>query len=68
MHVTSTTLKKYTIRAVVAHTFNPSTQEAEAGKSLSSRPALKFLSHPKISGYFRDANFLYYIYYLSWAI
>jgi hypothetical protein len=24
---------------VVAHTFNPSTQEAEAGESLSSRPA-----------------------------
>ena len=26
-------------RAVVAHTFNPSTWEAEAGKSLSLRPA-----------------------------
>jgi hypothetical protein len=26
-------------RAVVAHTFNPSTWEAEAGRSLSSRPA-----------------------------
>jgi hypothetical protein len=26
-------------RAVVAHTFNPSTQEAEAGGFLSSRPA-----------------------------
>jgi hypothetical protein len=25
--------------AVVAHTFNPSTQEAEAGGFLSSRPA-----------------------------
>jgi hypothetical protein len=25
--------------AVVAHAFNPSTQEAEAGRSLSSRPA-----------------------------
>jgi hypothetical protein len=24
---------------VVVHTFNPSTQEAEAGRSLSSRPA-----------------------------
>jgi major histocompatibility complex class I len=26
-------------RAVVAHTFNPSTREAEAGRFLSSRPA-----------------------------
>jgi hypothetical protein len=26
-------------QAVVAHTFNPSTQEAEAGGSLSPRPA-----------------------------
>jgi hypothetical protein len=36
---------KYTIRsrymscAVVAHAFNPSTREAEAGRFLSSRPA-----------------------------
>jgi hypothetical protein len=28
-----------TSQAVVAHTFNPSTQEAEAGGFLSSRPA-----------------------------
>jgi hypothetical protein len=28
-----------TIRAVVVHTFNPSTWEAEAGGFLSSRPA-----------------------------
>jgi hypothetical protein len=28
-----------TSRAVVAHTFNPSTWEAEAGRFLSSRPA-----------------------------
>jgi hypothetical protein len=26
-------------RAVVAYSFNPSTQEAEAGRTLSSRPA-----------------------------
>jgi hypothetical protein len=31
-------LKKQ-LGAVVAHTFNPSTWEAEAGRSLSSRPA-----------------------------
>jgi hypothetical protein len=29
----------YASRAVVAHTFNPSTREAEAGGFLSSRPA-----------------------------
>ena len=28
-----------TIQAVIDHSFNPSTQEAEAGRSLSSRPA-----------------------------
>jgi hypothetical protein len=33
-------IQKYIRRpGVVAHTFNPSTQEAEAGGSLSSRPA-----------------------------
>jgi hypothetical protein len=32
-------LKKCSSRAVVAHTFNPSTWEAEAGRFLSSRPA-----------------------------
>jgi hypothetical protein len=32
--------KKVNVRlAVMAHTFNPSIQEAEAGKSLSLRPA-----------------------------
>jgi hypothetical protein len=32
--------KKETLgRAVVAHAFNPSTREAEAGRFLSSRPA-----------------------------
>jgi hypothetical protein len=30
---------KFICRAVVAHTFNPSTWEAEAGRFLSSRPA-----------------------------
>jgi hypothetical protein len=33
-------LRIYTAsRGVVAHTFNPSTREAEAGRFLSSRPA-----------------------------
>jgi hypothetical protein len=31
--------RKQGSRAVVAHTFNPSTWEAEAGGSLSSKPA-----------------------------
>jgi hypothetical protein len=34
-----TTIKKQLCRAVVAHAFNPSTWEAEAGGFLSSRPA-----------------------------
>jgi hypothetical protein len=33
------TLKKYLSQAVVAHAFNPSTWEAEAGRFLSLRPA-----------------------------
>jgi hypothetical protein len=32
-------LKTENSRAVVGHTFNPSTREAEAGRFLSSRPA-----------------------------
>jgi major histocompatibility complex class I len=36
-----------TSRAVVAHTFNPSTQEAEAGRFLSSRPAWSTESVPE---------------------
>jgi hypothetical protein len=32
-------MKKYSCQAVVAHTFNPSTREAEAGGSLSLRSA-----------------------------
>jgi hypothetical protein len=31
--------EKHVKQGVVAHTFNPSTQEAEAGGFLSSRPA-----------------------------
>jgi hypothetical protein len=31
--------KKWGLASVVAHAFNPSTREAEAGKFLSSRPA-----------------------------
>jgi hypothetical protein len=31
--------KEYISGAVVAHAFNPSTREAEAGEFLSSRPA-----------------------------
>jgi hypothetical protein len=34
----------------VAHTFNPSTQEAEAGGSLSSRPAWSIEQVPGQSG------------------
>jgi hypothetical protein len=30
---------RYTSQVVMAHTFNPSTQEAEAGASLSSKPS-----------------------------
>lgn len=32
-------LRKYTGHVVEAHTFNPRIQEAEAGRSLGSRPA-----------------------------
>ena len=39
MHRRSANEKPSTSWAVVAHTFNPSTQEAEADRSLSSRPA-----------------------------
>jgi hypothetical protein len=31
--------EKETVREVAAHTFNPSNQEAEVGRSQSSRPA-----------------------------
>jgi hypothetical protein len=37
--LTTEVRKKYSARAVVVHTFNPNTQVAEAGGSLSSRPA-----------------------------
>ena len=40
--------KKHISRAVVAHAFNPSNWEAEAGRFLSSRPSL--VSHTENSG------------------
>jgi hypothetical protein len=41
-------------RAVVAHAFNPSTWEAEAGKFLSSRPAWSTKRVPGQSGLHRE--------------
>jgi hypothetical protein len=38
--VLSREIRQLKVPGVVAHTFNPSTQEAEAGEFLSSRPAL----------------------------
>jgi hypothetical protein len=35
-------LKSITLPGVVAHVFNPSTREAEAGRFLSSRPAWNY--------------------------
>jgi hypothetical protein len=38
-HITASYKRRLALRAVVAHTFNPSTWEAEAGGFLSLRPA-----------------------------
>jgi hypothetical protein len=40
--------------AVVAHTFNPSTWEAEAGRFLSSRPAWSIERIPGQPGLYRE--------------
>ena len=47
-------LKASLSRAVVAHAFNPSTWEAEAGKFLSSRPAWSTKRVPGQSGLHRE--------------
>jgi hypothetical protein len=39
---------------VVAHTFNPSTWEAEAGRFLSSRPAWSTKRVPEQPGLYRE--------------
>jgi hypothetical protein len=41
-------------QGVVAHTFNPSTWEAEAGEFLSSRPAWSTKSFPGQPGLYRE--------------
>jgi hypothetical protein len=42
-------------QAVVAHTFNPSTRESEAGGFLSSRPAWSTKWFPGQPGLYREA-------------
>jgi hypothetical protein len=51
-------LKPYFQLGVVVHTFNPSTQEAEAGRFLSSRPAWSTKGVPGQPGLHRETLFL----------